>query len=110
MPAETKKVQEYILGLALVALTANASGYLRQGCNLVMNAEKGEPRRAEEVYRNGERKKFALSHQEAIALASRAAAAFGVGESRVVEFDKERAKRDVAGDEKKGAKAKKGKS
>ena len=108
--AETKKVQEYILGLALVALTANASGYLRQGCNLVMNAEKGDPRRAEEVYRNGERKKFVLSHQEAIALASRAAAAFGVGESRIVEFDKERAKRDLAGDERKGTKAKKGKS
>ncbi len=107
---ETKKVQDYILGLGLVALTWNASGYLRQGCNLVMNADKGEPRRAEEVFRSGERKPFKLSHQDAIAFATRAAAAFGVGESRVVEFDRERAKRDVAGDEKKAGKAKKAKS
>lgn len=109
-PEQTKKVQEYILGLALVALTWNASGYLRQGCNLVLSSEKGEARKAEEVYRTGERKRLAVSHEDALAYATKAAKAFGVGTSRSVEFDKERAKRDIAGDsEKKAAKPKKAK-
>ena len=105
---KTKLLRRYILGLALTALTSNVSGYLRQGCNLVLDASKGTPRKAEEVYPNGDRKAFTLSHDAALAYARGAALAFGIGESRTVDFDRERAKRDLAGDEKK-AKARKAK-
>ncbi len=36
-PDATEKLQRYILGIALVALTAPQPGYLRQGCNLVQD-------------------------------------------------------------------------
>ncbi|HEY0941919.1 MAG TPA: type I-U CRISPR-associated RAMP protein Csb1/Cas7u [Steroidobacter sp.] len=37
---ETRKLRAYLLGLALVAFTKPAVGYLRQGCNLVLDGEK----------------------------------------------------------------------
>lgn len=75
----------------------------------MLDGARKEPRQASEVHPSGERRPFALSHQDALTFAKQAAAAFGVGESRTVDFDKERAKRDMAGDDKKG-KAKKAKS
>jgi CRISPR-associated protein Csb1 len=102
-------LQRYTLGLALTAFTANVSGYLRQGCSLVLDASKGAPRQVEEVYPSGARKPFQLSHSSATEFAQESATAFGVGESRSVDFDKERAKRDLAGDGKK-AKGKKAKA
>jgi CRISPR-associated protein Csb1 len=107
-PDATRALQRYVLGLSLTAFTANVSGYLRQGCNLVLDGNKASARRIEEVYPSGERKAFALSHDGALSLAKAAAVAFGVGENRAVDFDKERATRDLAGDEKKpkGKKAK----
>jgi CRISPR-associated protein Csb1 len=106
--ARTRALRRYVLGLTLTAFTANVSGYLRQGCNLVLDASKPDPRRVDEVYPAGDRKPFTLSHADAIAYAKIAAKEFGVGESRAVDFDKERAKRDLAGDDKKvkGKKAK----
>lgn len=103
---QTRALRRYILGLAVTAFTSNVSGYLRQGCNLVLDTSKPRARSIDEVYPSGERKPFALSHDEALAYARAAAAAFGIREPRVVEFDKERAKRDVAGDgdKKKGKK------
>ncbi|WP_437635815.1 type I-G CRISPR-associated RAMP protein Csb1/Cas7g [Sorangium sp. So ce854] len=108
-PERTRALRRYLLGIAVTAFTANVSGYLRQGCNLVLDASKPQPRRIEEVYPSGERKPFTLSHEEALAYAQAAAKAFGVGESRAVDFDKERARRDVAGDGEKKAKGKKAK-
>jgi CRISPR-associated protein Csb1 len=105
----TKTLRRYVLGLALTAFTSNVSGYLRQGCNLVLDASKPEPRRIEEVDPSGERKPFTLSHEKALAYAQEAANAFGVGKSRTVDFDKERAKRDVAGDGEKKTKGKRAK-
>jgi len=101
----TRALRRYVLGLAVTAFTANVSGYLRQGCNLVCDASK--PRRIEAVYPSGERKPFTMTHEEAIAYAADTARVFGVGESRLVEFDKERAKRDAAGDPDKKPKSKK---
>lgn len=86
-------LRRYILGLSLVALTAEPDPYLRQGCNLVINPEM--PAECSEVYRSGERKPFELSHGDAIAYAERAAEAFGVGAARTVSFDKKKAKEDV---------------
>lgn len=89
----TLVLRRYILGLSLVALTANTSGYLRQGCNLVIDPDK--PAEFHEVYRNGERRPATISHDEALAFTAEAAEAFGVGEDRTVEFDGKRAKEDV---------------
>ena len=103
--AKTLALRRYILGLALVAFTHNSSGYLRQGCLLVLDAEK--PRAFEEVHPTGERKPLKLSHEDALKYATAAAKDFGVGASKTVPFDKERAKKDVAGegDTKKAKKA-----
>jgi CRISPR-associated protein Csb1 len=97
----TLQLQRYVLGLALVAFTANVSGYLRQGCNLVLDTSKAKPRSIDEVHPSGERKPFAQTHAEAIAYAAEAAKAFGVGESKTVDFDKALALVDVKPPEKK---------
>lgn len=89
----TLALRRYILGLSLVALTANTSSYLRQGCNLVIDLEK--PREFDEVYRDGRRVPAAIIDTSAMKYATAAAQAFDVGESRTVDFDKAKAKADV---------------
>lgn len=95
--SRTENLQRYILGLALVAFTQPASGYLRQGCNLVQNPEK--PREVSVVFRDGRREPLTLSHEDALAYAQAAATAFGIGKNRNVEFDKGIAKAEVTGGE-----------
>lgn len=92
----TEVLRRYVLGLAVTAFTYSGSGYLRQGCNLVLDAEKGREFKA--VYPDGRRVEVSVTHNEAIAFAKEAVAAFGVGDSREVDFDKERAKADSSGD------------
>jgi CRISPR-associated protein Csb1 len=104
---KTLALRRYILGLALTAFTHNPSGYLRQGCLLVLDRNK--PRDFVEVYPCGERKPIALTHDEAVSYAGDAANEFGVGESQSVDFDKERAKKDVKGEGDTKTKGKKGK-
>ena len=99
---KTRALRRYLLGLALTAFTSNVSGYLRQGCNLVLDCAKAKPRATQEVYPSGERRDLDLTHADAVAFAKEAALAFGVGQNRQVDFDKERAKRELTGDEKKG--------
>lgn len=109
--AKTLELRRYILGLALVAFTYNTSGYLRQGCLLVLNPER--PRELVEVLPNGERKPFKLTHEDAITFATETAKAFGIGESKTVTFEKEKAKKDVTdggGTKPNSAKTGKGKS
>jgi CRISPR-associated protein Csb1 len=91
----TRKLRRYILGLALVAFTRLPGGYLRQGTILVSDPDK--ERKAEEVYHDGKRNPFTVTHEQALAYATAAAAAFVVGESREVPFDAERAKKDLEG-------------
>ena len=104
---KTRSLRRYILGLALTAFTYNPSGYLRQGCLLVLDPNK--PREFVEVSPTGERKPAAITHDAALEFATAAAAEFGVGASRTVEFDKVLAQIDVRGDgnTKKGKKGKK---
>jgi CRISPR-associated protein Csb1 len=90
---QTLTLRRYILGLSLVAFTAEPDPFLRQGCNLVLNPKQRVE--VSEVYRNGERKPFALSHQDALAFAALAAKAFGVGGGQIVAFDKKRSDADV---------------
>jgi CRISPR-associated protein Csb1 len=104
---KTLVLRRYILGLALTAFTHNPSGYLRQGCLLVLDPKK--PREYVEVHPSGERKPAQINHDAALEYAKSAAKAFGVGESKTVEFDKERAKKDIQGDGDTKTKGKKGK-
>jgi len=90
---KTLALRRYVLGLALVAMTAETPCYLRQGCNLVLDPEKG--REFQEVYRDGTRKPASLTHQDACEFARAAAEAFGVGEAKAVQFDRKKAKADV---------------
>ncbi|MBW3597501.1 MAG: type I-U CRISPR-associated protein Cas7 [Planctomycetes bacterium] len=89
----TIALRRYILGLSFVALTANTSSYLRQGCNLVLDPQR--PREFSEVYRDGQRRPANVSHSDAIEFAMAAADGFGKGEGRTVAFEKTRAKADV---------------
>lgn len=103
--ARTTALQRYLLGLALVAFTCPGENYLRQGCNLVADPE--SPRECVAVFPDGRREPLPLSHADAVAWAEVAARAFGVGEDREVDFDAERARRDLAGEgTTKGKKAK----
>jgi CRISPR-associated protein Csb1 len=104
---KTLALRRYILGLALTAFTRNPSGYLRQGCLLVLDPDR--PRELVEVLATGERKPATVTHQDALSYAALAAKAFEVGESRKVDFDRERAKADVSGDGEKKSKGKKAK-
>ncbi len=105
----TLKLRRYILGLALTAFTYPPAGYLRQGCNLVLDPD--QPREFVEVYGDGRRVAAKLTHVDAVEYARAAANDFGIGENRTVDFDKERSRKDLAGDgdnEKKARKSKRG--
>ena len=94
--AKTEALRRYILGLALTAFTSNPSGYLRQGCLLVLDPSR--PGERVEVAPDGSRSPFSTTHEQALSYAMAAAEAFGVGEGRIVDFEKERAVKDVKGE------------
>jgi CRISPR-associated protein Csb1 len=98
---ETKKLRAYLLGLALVAFTKPAVGFLRQGCNLVMDGDKRPDSKV--VFPDGRREDSGLTHDAALAFAKKAAAAFGVGGSRTVKFDTKLAKDETTGEGKRKA-------
>lgn len=105
-PDETKALRGYLLGLALVAFTRPAVGYLRQGCNLVLDGQK--PPESKLVFANGRRDDAGVTHQMALDFARVAAKRFGVGENRTVKFDTKLAKDETTGEgKKKQKKAKK---
>jgi len=106
---ETRKLQRYILGLALVAFSAPAESYLRQGCMLVADPARG--RTVEVVQPDGSRAPLVLSHAEALEYAKAAAADFVVGKDRRVEFDATAAREELAldGEKKKLGKKEKAK-
>lgn len=93
---QTLTLRRYILGLSLVALTAPAQTYLRQGCNLVRDIDK--PRTCSLVNADGTRSELNLTHEQTLDFARLAAQSFGVGESQTVRFDPELAKKDIAGE------------
>jgi CRISPR-associated protein Csb1 len=105
---ETKKLRAYLLGLALVAFTKPAVGFLRQGCNLVLD-ENNKPE-SKMVFPNGQRKDSEFTHEAALAFAKKAAASFVVGESKTVKFDTKLAKDETTGEGKKKKAPKKAKA
>jgi CRISPR-associated protein Csb1 len=90
---ETRGLRAYLLGLALIAFIRSAVGFLRQGCNLVLDADR--PADCRVVYASGKREATRFSHAAVHAFAEAAAKAFGVGANRVVRFEMGRAKTDV---------------
>jgi hypothetical protein len=95
---KTLALRRYILGPGLVAFTHKPGGYLRQGCLLVLDPDRVKENEFVEVHPSGERKPAKIAHDDALKYATEAASAFGVGEGRTVQFDPERAKRDVRGE------------
>jgi len=95
-------LRNYILGLALVAMVYDRPHELRQGCLLV--ADPDNPAVWELVAHDGKRTTVQPDPKAALAFAQEAAKAFGVGESREVEFDRKAA--NDALKEKIGGKAK----
>ncbi|MBS1819529.1 MAG: type I-U CRISPR-associated protein Cas7 [Acidobacteria bacterium] len=114
---QTMVLRRYVLGLSLVALTASATGYLRQGCNLVPDPD--QPSTLTLVGSDGARQAANLTHSAALAFAREAASAFGLDVDRAISFgtapdrqvpfDKALAARDLAGDESGERKSKKSK-
>lgn len=71
---ESEALRNYVLGLGLFALTYPVAFDLREGCNLVAT------KTTVSVFNeDGARSDIALTHAEAIAFATKAAKAFGVG-------------------------------
>jgi CRISPR-associated protein Csb1 len=104
-------LQRYVLGLALTAFTYSPSGFLRQGCNLVLDPDK--PREFSVVWPDGRREPADVGHQRALEFARAAAGAFGIdpdrpiptaGIDRDVQFDKDLANKEVSGDSKESGK------
>lgn len=98
---ETRKLRAYLLGLALVACTVRGTGFLRQGCNLVLD----EDRKPEStlVRFDGRREGFSLTPEEALVFAKKAANAFGVGEGRPIAFDVQLAQEEISGGRRRAA-------
>ncbi len=89
----TTKLRRYLLGLSLIAFTAPQEPFLRMGCELTANPDK--PSLWESVCIDGKRNSFSFSHKEAINYAEKAAAEFGVGESKIFTFDAGKAKKEL---------------
>lgn len=100
----TLALLRYVLGLALTAFTYSPSGYLRQGCNLVLDPDK--PREFSEVHGDGRRVPATVTQEEALEYAKVAASEFGIGKDQEVPFSKEKAERDISGDSESSAKSK----
>ena len=96
--SSTLKLRRYVLGLALTAFTYPSAGYLRQGCNLVLDPDK--PREFVEVHGDGRRVASSVTHGAAVDYARAVAKDFGEGSNREVKFMEELAKADVSGDTK----------
>jgi CRISPR-associated protein Csb1 len=90
--AATEKLQNYILGLGLFALTYPVSGDLREGCNLVatktMYSAFGE---------DGTRSDIALKYEDVLVFASKAAKEFGVGDALEFIYDQNAANSSASG-------------
>jgi CRISPR-associated protein Csb1 len=83
---ESRKLQRYILGLALVALTAPFKSFLREGCLLVTATRHKTEQKV--VRRDGSREDLALDAKAALAYAEVAAKDFGVGPGWEATFER----------------------
>jgi len=86
-------LRRYILGLALVAVSAPQGGFLRQGC--LLTPDPAAPAHWQLVERDGKRCPVDLDSGMALKYAQTAAKGFGVGKGRTAKFDKALAKQDL---------------
>ena len=89
----TRRLQRYILGLALVALLAQSEKFLREGCLLVPAGENGAETKL--VERTGKRTALNLTEGEVLEFAKAAAVDFGVGAAWTAEFSKDSVKQEA---------------
>jgi CRISPR-associated protein Csb1 len=82
---ETLQIRRYLLGLALVSLSAPSAPNLREGCELVPDSDRTAAWTL--VRHDGTRTDFKLTHQQAMQFARGAAGSFGVGPDRTEAFD-----------------------
>ena len=87
------KLRRYILGLALVSLTAPQDSFLREGCQLVPDTN--QPAGWSVVKHDGVRSERKITHGDALAFAIAAASAFGVGANKKGKFDASLAKAEL---------------
>jgi CRISPR-associated protein Csb1 len=80
---KTVALRRYVLGLALTAFTYTPAGFLRQGCNLVPDADKGSELKL--VLVDGSREDLKLTHDDARAFAKVAAREFGIDPDRNID-------------------------
>lgn len=99
---ESARLRKYILGLCLVAFSAEAECYLRQGCLLVREAD--SPAEAMLVSRDGTSRPVELDRAAVLEFATAAAREFGVGPARELVFSAESVKAAKKKGEKKGEK------
>lgn len=99
----TLRLQRYIFGLTLVAFTAPAEYYLRQGC--LLTGDPGTPYQIQEVTRQGKRSDVKFDDAAVLTYAQLAAKEFGVGESFETSFSTGKAKAAHAAKKEKKAKA-----
>lgn len=86
-------LRRYVLGLSLVAAAEPVEAFLRAGC--MVTPDPDTPASWELVARDGTRTTIDLTPAAALDYATKAAKAFGVGESRRVTFDKKLAEGDA---------------
>lgn len=93
-------LQNYVLGLGLVALLAPPDLDLREGCNLVV-----ESATMEAINEDGTRAPFSMTYAEAVEFAKQAAQRFGVGPTRHFTYDEGKVRAKLEGAAAKKAKA-----
>lgn len=87
-------LRRYLLGLALVAVTAPQETFLREGCQLVPDAKRSPE--CQIVRHDGQRESWNLSHPQVTEYARQAAKHFKIGESRDGVFNNKGAKTALA--------------
>ena len=85
-------LQNYVLGLGLVALLAPADLDLREGCNLVV-----ESTEIEAINEDNTRTAVEMTYQQALEFAKQAAEKFGVGPTRQFTYSESKVKARLEG-------------
>ena len=87
---QTRKLQNYILGLALLAFVSPMEWSLRQGCVLVQDPK--EPLSLRAVARTGRRDEVQFPFNDVVIYAQSSAMEFGVGASFEIQYEEKKAK------------------
>ncbi len=87
-------LRRYIFGLSLVALTAPQDTFLREGCQLVPDADR--PAEWKLVCHNGQCQPLTIEHGAARQYAKEVAEDFGFEKQREARFDRERASKELS--------------